>query len=233
MITVYKFGAIGDVADPSPFCVKVEAYLRLTDLPYETQSGALLLRKAPKGKLPYIADNGENIADSSFILKYLKATYGDKLDVDLSHTDKAIAQAFIKMIEENLYWTLIHARWKLNHNVEVLEKQLFGDIPFPLNKVAAFIAQKRVIKALYSHGMGRHTDDEIVEIGTRDLHALSDFLGDKPYFFGDKPTTLDAVAYSILVQMIRVPVFTAPIFDRAKSYNNLVAFTDRFHQNYF
>jgi glutathione S-transferase len=191
------------------------------------------MRKAPKGKLPYIEDNGKIIADSSFILKYLKETYGDTLDDDLSKSDKAIAHAFIKMIEENLYWTLVHARWKLDHNVAILSKEFFGGIPFPLNKIIAFIAQKNIMKALYKHGMGRHSDEEIVEIGNRDLQALSDFLGNKTFFFGDKPTTLDAVAYGMLVEMIRVPIFTAPIFDRAKSYKNLVEFTDRFHQNYF
>lgn len=233
MITIYKFGSIGDVSDASPFCVKVEAYLKLTGLPYQTLSGAQYMRKAPKGKLPYIEDDGKIIADSSFILKHLKETYGDTLDDGLSKTDKAIAHAFIKMIDENLYWVLVHARWKLDHNAAALNKEFFGGIPFPLNKIIAFIAHKNIMKALYKHRMVRHSDDEIVEIGDRDLQALSDFLGNKTYFFGDKPATLDAVAYGMLVEMIRVPVFTAPIFDRAKSYKNLVAFTERFHQNYF
>jgi len=87
--------------------------------------------------------------------------------------------------------------------------------------------------ALYKHGMGRHSDDEIVMIGVRDLHALSDYLASKPYFFGEKPSSLDAAAYGILSQMILAVVFTAPIFERAKSYQNLVEFTERFHKNYF
>ena len=110
---------------------------------------------------------------------------------------------------------------------------IFGGIPFPLNKIIAFIARKNVLNASYKHGMGRHSDEEIIEIGNRDLKALSDFLGDKAYSFGDKPTTLDAVAYGILVELIRVPIFTAPIFDQAKSYGNLVRFTESFHANYF
>jgi glutathione S-transferase len=233
MIKLYKFGPVGDVCDASPFCVKVEAYLRLRGLPYETFSGAHYLRKAPKGKLPYIEDNGKVIADSGFILQYLKETYGDTLDAGLSDSDKAIAHAFTKMIDENLYWTIAHARWKLDHNAEVLNQTFFGGIPFPLNKIIASIMRKRVINRLYQHGMGRHSDEEIVEIGNRDLKALSDFLTDKPYFFGDKPTTLDAVVYGILAQMIRMTIFTAPVFDKAKSYKNLAEFTGRFHENYF
>ncbi len=233
MIKLYKFGPIGDVCDASPFCVKVESYLRMANLPYETLTGAQYLRQAPKRKLPYIEDNGNLIADSSFILNYLKKTYGDTLDGDLSAEEKAVAHAFGKMIEENLYWVLVHARWKLDHNRANLTRAFFGDLPFPLNKIIAFIARKNFIKALDRQGMGRHSDAEIVEIGKRDLQALSDFLGDKRYFLGDKPSSLDAVAYGMLVQMIRLETFSAPIFDLAKTYKNLVGFTGRFHDTYF
>ncbi len=233
MIKLYKFGQIGDVCDASPFCVKVEAYLRLAGLNYESLSNAQNLRKAPKGKLPYIEDNGKIVPDSSFILKYLKETYGDSVDGHLNIVEKAIAHAFIKMIDENFYWVLVHARWKLEHNVAILNKMFFGNIPFPINKAIAFKVCNDVLKTLYKQGIGRHSDAEVFEIGNQDLRALSDFLSDKPYFFGDRPTTLDAAAYGILSQMILVSEFTAPIFDKAKSYNNLVEFTNRFHENYF
>lgn len=233
MIKLYKFGPIGDICDASPFCVKVESYLRMANLPYESLTGAQYLRQAPKRKLPYIEDNGNLIADSSFILNYLRKTYGDTLDGGLSAEEKAVAHAFGKMIEENLYWVLVHARWKLDHNWAILKNTFFSGIPFPLNNIIAIIARKDVMSALYKHGMGRHSDAEITEIGKRDLQALSDFLGDKHYFLGDKPCSLDAVAYGILVQMIRLETFSAPIFDQAKTYKNLVGFTGRFHDTYF
>jgi glutathione S-transferase len=233
MIKLYKFGQIGGVCDASPFCVKVEAYLKLAGIPYETLSGAQNLRKAPKGKLPYIEDNGKIIPDSSLILKYLKETYGDHIDSHLSSTDKAIAHAFIKMIDEHLYWVLVHARWALEHNAKTLNRLFFGEIPFPLNKIIALKAQNHVKQALHGQGTGRHSANEITETGDLDLKSLSDFLGDKIYFFGDNPTSLDVTAYGILSQIILVSEFSAPIFDKAKSYKNLVAFTNRFHDEYF
>jgi glutathione S-transferase len=233
MIKLYKFAPIGDVCDASPFCAKVEAYLRMANLPYETLCGASYLRKAPKGKLPFIEDNGNVIADSSFILEYLSTTYGDSLDSGLSKEDKAVAHAFAKMIEENLYWTLVHARWKLEHNRTALQNVFFGDIPSPINKIVARVARRNLQQQLYQHGMGRHSDEEIAALGDQALRALSDFLGDKRYFLGDKPTSLDATAYGMLVQLIRVPVFTAPIFDKSRSYQNLADYTERFHHTYF
>ena len=233
MIKLFKFGPLGDICDASPFCVKVESYLKLAGLAYESQCGAMNLRTAPKRKLPFIEDNGRIVADSSLIILYLKQTYGDQVDAHLTEVEKAIAHAFIKMIDENLYWTLVHARWKLAHNLAILKQQFFNEIPFPINQLIAFKAHRDVMQALYMQGMGRHSDSEIVEIGVRDLHALADFLSDKPYFFGDKPTTLDAAAYGILSQLILDTTFTAPLFDKAKTYKNLVAFTERFHSSVF
>lgn len=38
--------------------------------------------------------------------------------------------------------------------------------------------------------MGVHSADEINEFGQGDLKVLSDMLADKPFFFGDDPTTV-------------------------------------------
>ena len=41
-----------------------------------------------------------------------------------------------------------------------------------------------------AHGIGVHTPSEIDEFGKNDLQVLSDLLGSKDFFFGDKPTTV-------------------------------------------
>ena len=63
MIKLYNFGPFGDLPDPSHFCVKVDAYLRMTDQPFEVVSAMDNLKIAPKGKLPFIEDNGEKVAE--------------------------------------------------------------------------------------------------------------------------------------------------------------------------
>ena len=65
MITLYTFGPAFGLPDPSPFVIKAELLLKLAGLPYRCVTGGF--RKAPKGKLPYIDDDGERIADSTFI----------------------------------------------------------------------------------------------------------------------------------------------------------------------
>jgi len=90
MIKLYQFKPAWGLPNPSPFCMKVETYLRMAGLSYEVIHGAVPF-KAPKKKLPYIEDGTQVVADSGFIFKYLKQTYGDELDENLS----AIGSPFI------------------------------------------------------------------------------------------------------------------------------------------
>lgn len=43
------------------------------------------------------------------------------------------------------------------------------------------------------HGIGRHSSDEVQKIGCDDVQAISDFLGDKPFIMGEKPTIVSAI----------------------------------------
>lgn len=45
-------------------------------------------------------------------------------------------------------------------------------------------------KKVRAHGIGVHKPEEIEEFGHNDLMVLSDLLGDKPFFFGDAPTSV-------------------------------------------
>lgn len=49
--------------------------------------------------------------------------------------------------------------------------------------------------------MGVHKPEEIEEFGKNDLKVLSDMLADKPFYFGDEPTTVSYLS-SILVANI-------------------------------
>ena len=110
MITLYQFASTWGIPNLGQFNVKVETYLRMVDLPYEVV--ATMPLKAPKGKLPFIEDDGEKIADSHFIVEYLKEKYGDRLDSHLITEQRAIMTAMQRLLEEHLYWIGMYARWQ-------------------------------------------------------------------------------------------------------------------------
>ena len=91
MITLASFGPAFGLPDQSPFVTKAEVLLKMSGLPFEKQRSGL--RKAPKGKLPYIEDDGRIIADSTFIRLHLERKYGLDFDRGLTSAQKGTAWA--------------------------------------------------------------------------------------------------------------------------------------------
>ena len=231
MIKLYQFSPAWGLPNPSPFCMKVETYLRMVGLPYETINGALPF-KAPKRKLPYIEDGTQLIADSGFILEYLKKTYGDPLDTALSDADRVIAHALRRLFEENLYWVALYTRW-IEKSIYLETRQVFfGGLPPIMRELIAGIVRREVRKSLMAQGMGRHSREEIYEIGKADLNAISLWLGDKSFFMGATPTSLDAIAYAFLANIL-VPPLESPLKDHGMSLPNLPAYCERMKQPYY
>src|SRR5205085_3417026 len=108
-ITLYAFGPALGLPDASPFVMKAEMLLKLAKLPYRSNTGGL--RRAPKGKLPYIDDEGTIVADSTFIRLHLEERHGIDFDIGLTPAQRGIAWAFEKLCEDHLYWAVVRWRW--------------------------------------------------------------------------------------------------------------------------
>ena len=52
------------------------------------------------------------------------------------------------------------------------------------------------VKRIKATTIGRHSAQEICDIGLRDIRALSKCLGDKKYFLGDKASTVSECVLS-------------------------------------
>src|SRR5262249_34991724 len=185
--------------DLSQPVMKVDVYLRLAKLPYKLVPFSMeSFAAAPKGKLPYIVDGEDRIADSNFIIDHLKKKYGDPLDARLGPVERAIGHTIKRMLEENFYWVLVNERWR-ETNVAVEKYPMMVGQPQEFVKTVLY----NILGELHGHGMGRHTSDDIENIGKSDLTALSDFLGNNPYLLGSEPTSYDATAYSYVAHAIQ------------------------------
>ena len=231
MIRLYVFPAnLKGTPNASSFCLKLEAALRLAGVPhqvwYETDPG-----NAPKGKLPFIEIEGKRIGDSALILEHLRETLGVDLDRGLSETERAQSHMLQRMLDERLYWVLVHSRWIEEENWPVVKKLFFRALPFPLSLIVPQMARKSVRAALAAHGIGRHTVEEIYALGGQDLAAMAAMLGDKPFYFGDKPTLADVSVYATLVNIVG-PDLDSPLKEAALRHDNLLRHTERMGEIY-
>lgn len=231
MIRLIQLPPAFGLPNASPFCLKLETWLRMAGLPYENVYTANP-RSAPKGKLPAIEDGETRMGDSGLIVAYLQQTYGVDLDVGLSREEKSVSLAWQRLIEEHLYWAMIYTRWGDEAGWQRTRQEFFGRMPWPVSLLVPALIRRSILGQLRGQGMGRHRPEEIHQMGIDDLDAIAAFLGAKPFFMGEQATSIDAVVYGFLANVLRVNLDT-PILRRALGYPNLSDYCARMESRYW
>lgn len=231
MITLHQFAPAFGLPNASPFCMKLETWLRMAGLPYTLDNRGDVF-KAPKGKLPYVDDDGTPIADSSAIIEQLTRRHRITLDADLSATQCAQATAFQRLFEEHLYWAVVHTRWADPAGWALTRPAFFDALPLPLRWLVPPLARRGLLAQMRGQGLGRHSPAEIHALGCQDVTAVADFLADKPFMLGDEPHTLDATAHAFLANLLWAPV-DSPIRRHAQGRPTLEAYCQRMKSRFF
>jgi glutathione S-transferase len=224
MITLYGFGPAWGLTDPSPFVAKTETLLKMAGLPYRTARGSFA--KAPKGKIPYIEDEGALIGDSTLIRWHLERKYGVDFDAGLGERERAVAWSFEKMVEDQLYWAFVRDRWLDRDNFDRGPRLFFASVPAPLRPLVIAVVRRKLRSALRAHGMGRHSNAEIVALGSRSIDAIATFLADKPFFMGERASSIDATLFGFVSGAL-VPRFDSKLREAAERHDNLRRYLGR------
>lgn len=230
MIELYQPETSFGLPNLSPFCAKVETYLRMAELEYEVKRG--IPPKGPKKKVPWIVDGSEKLADSSLIVRYLQERYLDPLDRNLTAHDRARGHAIQTMLEEHLYFVMLWQRWISDAGWRIVEPAFFGKIPPGVRQLLRLYIRRQFKRNLWGQGIGRHSPDQIDEFGVTDIHALAELLGDNQYILGDEPRSFDASAFGFLVNIVEFPLDTQTRM-AALAHDNLVAYVARMKSRYF
>jgi len=154
--------------------------------------------------------NGDEIADSSVIISKLGQHFGVDPDGNLTKEEKNVSHALISMIENHLCWVYVYWRSK-NPDAMIkgcklsLQHALGSRIPNGvLNIVFKLTYSRKGAKKVKAHGLGVHSAEEVFEFGKQDLMVLEETLGNKDFFFGEKLSNLDIVAFAHLSQIAYV-----------------------------
>jgi glutathione S-transferase len=230
MITLYGFGAGFGLPEISPFVTKTEVQLKMAGLAYRKQRA--MPPASPKGQLPYIEDDGQSVADSTFIRAHIERKYSFDFDSGLDRPARAQAWAFERMIEHHVYWAMVGARWVDADNFAKGPAHFFDGAPEDRREKLREDAQFRVAENYLLSGLGRHAPDDDVELALRSLLALSVQLGDKPYLMGEKPCGTDATAFGALSGIL-TPFFNSTLRTRLEEFENLTAYVERMMQHYY
>ncbi|KAL4218351.1 hypothetical protein ACF0H5_023088 [Mactra antiquata] len=211
----------------SAFCIKLETFLRMANVPYKNVHG---YKTGPKGKIPWIEYNNEIFGDSEMIMAYLNEKLEINLNKNLTPEQKAIARAFQKLVDEHMYWTVLMERWVFRRSDTIKAK--LSKLP----SIVLWEIGRRTKNMAHAHGIGRHSQPEMEKILLEDLTAISDFLGDKQFMFGDEPTQVDCAIFGHLIQVKHhVPdtVKAKQVLQDSESLSNLNNYYERLKQKYW
>jgi len=226
-VYLYQSARTQQIPSISPQELKLESWLKLHEIPYENvdhKSKAV----SKKGTLPFLELNGEEV--DATMHHVLAEKFSKDMSAHLSQEQKNVEHAMIKMVENHLYWAIMH--WRTSHVDNTLKAYkihlptyMVSKLPMGiLNLQFRFNHIKKVQKKVKAQSL-----NNIEELGKNDLQVLSTMLAEKEFLFGDEPAMLDLVVYSHLAQLVMVEAeYTCPLRDYLQNTcKNLVGLVSR------
>jgi len=232
VVYLCQFPLVPSVRTISPFAIKLETWLRVSGIKYEN----VFTRKFhPKTNLiPYIELNGEQFSDSNLIIEMLKKKFEVDLDSELSAEEEAMTRAATGMVECFTAQTGFYYRYGL-HMEEFVRTLKIGEYYGSEKAVRMWSLFQPYLTRMRSYisGVSRQEEHVIWEMASRDLAALSLWLGTKEFFNGSKPSTLDCTVFGHLVQFLFIDIGFPQKTYLENNCQNLTAFVSRMKETYW
>ncbi len=225
MLQLIQFPRLLGMMNASPFCMKVEVFLKLAGLPYTVDDQRLPMR-LPKGKLPALQDGGTLVCDSQAIIEYLQQHYHDQLPAALRTPELGADLALRRMLEEHGYFAGLWGRWIDEAGFAVVLPAFFQQVPAALRGPVAALVRRKMRRDLVGQGMGRHCPAEVTAHACADLDATQAMLGGRPFFGGAAPSALDATVYAFVANGLFVEI-NSPVRRHLQGLAALVAYCAR------
>lgn len=234
-VILYKYGAACGLPDLSPFCIKLETFLRMAHIPYRTHLG--FPSQAPKGKLPYLEYDGKMLFEPREMIDELTQHFDVSLDATLEDNQIAIGQAFRSMIEEHLYFAILYFRWQDPIGWDVYERVVAQTIeqtgaPAWLSARLTQLSRNSMLKALLAQGIGQLESTKVAHIACQQISTISNLLSMKRYFLDERPSSIDATVYAFL-ESVLIPPFENPLRQHILSLPNLVDYCRRMREQFW
>lgn len=225
-IKLFQFPRRFGVPNLSPFCGKLETWLRIARVPYE-----VIDTSDPKGKLPFVEDAGLRIGDTSLIVDHLVRTRGINPDAHLDASQRAITLLVQRALEEHYAFVVLYTHF-IRPQGWRHTRATFDSVPALVRPAVSRMVRGRMRNILWTQGILRHSDADIIEAGLRDWRAVLRVMSGAPFFFGEEPTGVDAIVFGTLATTILTPI-DSPIRDFLRSEPAFVSYTERMRGRFF
>jgi hypothetical protein len=226
MMTLYSYPELFGVADNNGYGLKVFAFMRLAGVPFVHQH-IFDASAAPRGQLPYVADDGETIGDSETIIAYLINKYRLTIDAALGAPERDTSVLITRMLDD-LYWVMSYSRWKDERYWPEFRDALMREHP-SLTEEGLLKARAFNFQRYHFQGIGRYTPEAAYARGLADLAVLANLVPASGCVHGPKPTSIDAGIYGFIANIYFYDIDT-PLKQFVSSQHNLIRHCTAIHE---
>jgi hypothetical protein len=220
-----------------PDALSAHALLRFTNIPYSAVAAPSSIAEPP---VTVFARSPSSPGPSAEAAHGFAGLVG-LLAADPGLPDPNQSLTPFMTAESTAFATLVSARFtparlyefyiKSCNYDDIYHKILAQAGPFPLNRIVPFLCRRAMHSAF--RATGKSPTEAYFDAGIA-LAALSTRLGDRSkYFYGDKPSVLDAVVFGQLAVVLFVPLPDGQLRAMVAAHANLVNFVRRIKEEFF
>jgi len=146
------------------------------------------------------------------------------------------------LVMEKLYPAVLATLWLDAANFKGVTVGMYAkSCRYPFNfvmphhlhdKAKRFVKEFKRIGVMGEDGGGQHVEPLQCD-GASMLNMLSEYLGDKDYFFGKTPSSLDALLFSMLLPVLKLPLVNKKLQNHLRACPNLCEYVTRIYQKCF
>ncbi|XP_012218496.1 metaxin-1 isoform X2 [Linepithema humile] len=216
-------------------CLQVLAYAKFIGEPLKVNPASNLFG-TPNGRLPLLKAGLSTLDTVKDILPFFRA----KRNSDYMLTDKQYADvmAYDALLKEKLYPAFQFIWWIDKKNLDELVRPWYCkalSFPFNFYYPGKFERQAHsLMESLYPlEDNINDIENKVYSEAQKCLTLLSTRLGDSDFFSGQEPNTIDAIIYSYLAPLLKIPLPNSVLQNHLKNCTNLAKYVSRISQRYF
>lgn len=214
-------------------CLGVQAYLHMARLDFSLEMRSNAEHMSPSGKVPFIKAGKFVVAEMDPIVAFVNSK-GVGLTEHLDTAQKADMRAYMSLITNVLGNAEAYITWLDPVTLSEVTKPRYGSVyPWPLNTVLTYLKRNETVRRLKAFGWAAKSLEEVYKEVENCCQALSERLDSQQYFFNNKPTELDALAFGHLFTILTTPLPDSRLASIVRQYRNLIDLCQTIDKEYF
>jgi metaxin len=222
LVLLVREGGFG-LPTACPACLPWFVYLKLSSVSFQTQYSGV---EPDSEDLPAV-EYGEAVgfaSESGGILEFLKREKIADLDAALTEGERAELESCKAMVESWIVDASLYEIW-MRDNDKAVRKVYFAALPMGLSYALDWKQRHSVMQRLgVTTENAKSRGDELLRKAGMAYQALSVRLQDQKLFFGDRPTSLDALVLGHLLFHLNVSLEVSNLREEISKYPNLVTY---------